>query len=36
MISTFCPSDGGLSKHHRFMPSGIAAWVIFVVGLAGA
>ena len=33
--STFFPSEGGASKHHKLMPSGSACCGMFVVGFAG-
>jgi hypothetical protein len=35
-ISTGLPSDGGESKHHRFMPSGSPRWGMFTAGFVGA
>jgi hypothetical protein len=35
-ISTGLPSEGGESKHQRFIPSGSACWGTLTVGFAGA
>jgi hypothetical protein len=35
-ISTGLPSDGGASKHQRFIPSGSDCCGMFVVGFEGA
>ena len=35
-ISTGFPSDGGESKHHRFIPSGSGCCGMLTDGLAGA